>query len=98
MRRSPDEYLARPTRRGLSGHSAHENTPAVHGIALGAIVAEDTPPALRASRPQHDPVGIACQYFYSLFLLFRLAEHDEPVVIFVPSKLPDQSRRFASQA
>src|SRR5512135_1743982 len=48
MRRSPDEYLTRHTRRGLSGHSAHERAPAVQGIARGATVAEDTPPALRS--------------------------------------------------
>jgi hypothetical protein len=41
------EYLARHTRRGRSGHSAHEKAPAVRGIARGATVAEDTPPALR---------------------------------------------------
>src|SRR5208337_2779214 len=46
----------------------------------------------------YDRVSTVCQYFYSLFLIFRLAEHDEPVVILVPSKLPDQPRRFASQA
>ena len=47
MRRSPRGYLARPTRRGRSGHPAHERAPAVQGIARGAIVAESTPPALR---------------------------------------------------
>src|SRR5512135_1492489 len=47
MRRSPRGYLARPTRRGRSGHPAHERAPAVQGIARGATVAEDTPPALR---------------------------------------------------
>ena len=46
MRRSPDEYLARHVLRAFGPLDIWKTT-AVQGIACGATVAEDTPPALR---------------------------------------------------